>query len=410
VTISRQQCLERDRSNPYAPARARFALPEGTIYLDGNSLGAPPGATAARLSAVVTKEWRTDLITSWNKHEWHTSPQRVGGKIARLIGAQPHEVVAADSTSVNLFKVLVAAARLRPDRRVIVTEAANFPTDTYLVQSVAELLGLDIRMVERHHLGEAIGDDTAIVTATHVDYRSGALLDLRRLTEQAHAAGSLVVWDLSHSSGVVPVHLDTDDVDFAVGCGYKYLNGGPGAPAFAFVAERLIGSVRQPLTGWHGHADPFAMTNDYEPAPGIDRLLVGTAPVLGMAALEEGINAYDGIDVDVLREISMSLTQTFIGLVDERLGGHGFEVFSPRDPFGRGSQVALAHEHAYPIVQCLVDRGVIGDFRRPNLLRFGFAPLYIRHIDVYDAVDILANVMAEQAWDRPEFHARKTVT
>ncbi len=407
--IERTHCEQLDRDDPLAKVRSRFALPAGVIYLDGNSLGPMPATMPARL-ATVMDQWREDLITSWNRHGWHTAPQRIGAKIARLIGAAPHEVIVADSTSINLFKLLVAACRARPGRSVIVTEDGNFPTDRYIVDSVAELLGLTVRSAPRDALDASLDGDVAVVAVTQVDYRTGHLHDLGDVTAAAHNVGALMLWDLAHSAGVVPIDLRGVGADLAVGCGYKYLNGGPGAPAYVFVAEALQPDLRQPLTGWHGHAAPFALEDAYRPARGIDRLLCGTAPVLSLLALEEGMEIFHDIDMTDVRQKSQALTSLFIELVETRLADRGFELATPRDAARRGSQVSWGHEHAYAIMQALIAGGVIGDFREPNLLRFGFAPLYNQYVDVFDAVAAMIEVMDSDAWDRHEFRTRQEVT
>jgi kynureninase len=361
---------------------------------------------------VVRRQWGEDLIASWNKHGWVDLPQRLGAKIAGLLGAAPHEVVVADSISINLFKLIAAALALRPGRPVVVSERGNFPTDLYVAQGLGELLGerVDLRLVDAGELEAALDHDTALLMLTHVDYRTGRMHDMARLTETAHAAGALTLWDLAHSAGAVPVDLTAARADLAVGCGYKYLNGGPGAPAFLYVAERWQEQVRQPITGWFGHARPFAFEGTYQPASGITRFLAGTPPILSMTALEAGIDMFSEIDQQALRAKSMALTETFIRLIDERCAGWDFTVASPRDASIRGSQVSLRHAESYPIMQALIARGVIGDVRAPDLLRFGFAPLYVRFVDVWDATLTLCGVMAERAWDQPMFRARAAVT
>ena len=338
--------------------------------------------------------------------------QTIGDSISRLIGAAPASVICADNTSINLFKLVTAAVRLRPDRRVILTEAGNFPTDLYVLEGIASMLGHDIRRVERHEIAQSIDTDTALVMVTDVDYRSGHRFDMVRVTEAAHAHGALMLWDLAHSAGALDVFMSELDADFAVGCGYKYLNGGPGAPAFAYVAPRLQADVRPMLQGWLGHADPFALANTFEPIQGIGRLTVGTPPILSMAALAEGVATFDGIDMLAVRAKSVELCDLFIRLVDDRLVANGYEftLASPTDSSQRGSQVSYGHEHGYAIMQALIARGVIGDFRAPNLIRFGFAPLYVRFVDVYDAVDHLEQIMVSSEWDQPHFHERNAVT
>jgi len=406
----RAECAGLDAVDPLAPSRELFTLPPGVIYLDGNSLGPLPRATPARLAEVAEREWGQGLITSWNRAGWIDLPARVGEKIARLIGAGPGQVVVADSTSVNLFKVLAGALAQAPGRRVIVSEPENFPTDLYIMQGLIELLGggPSLRLVPPGEIPAALDADTAVLALTHVNYRSGAMHDMAALTRLAHARGALAVWDLSHSAGAMPLDVAGADVDFAVGCGYKYLNGGPGAPAFAYAAARHHASLRQPLSGWLGHAAPFAFEPAYRPAPGIARLICGTPPVLSLAALEVGVDIALGCDLAEVRRKSMRLTDLFVELVESRCPA--LDLLSPRDGHVRGSQVSFRHPHGYAIMQALIARGVIGDFRAPDILRFGLAPLYLRYADVWDAVAILAEVLDSGAWDRPEFHARQAVT
>ncbi len=410
--LTREALAERDATDPLARFRDAFALPDGVIYLDGNSLGPLPKATVARLDEVARRQWGEDLIRSWNAHDWIGMPGRVGDKIARLIGAGEGEVAVADSTSINLCKLLAAALRLRPGRRVIVTEAGNFPTDIYIAQGLVDLLGqgYELRCVEPEDIAGAIDGRAAVAMITHVEYRSGRMHDMAALTAAAHAQGALMLWDLSHSAGAVPLDLGGCGVDLAVGCGYKYLNGGPGAPAFLYVARRLHDDVQTPLWGWMGHAAPFAFDADYRPAAGIARTLCGTPPVLSLAALEAGVDLALEADMGALREKSVALTEAFIALVEQECREVGFEVLSPREAARRGSQVALRHADGYPIVQALIARGVIGDFRAPDVLRFGLAPLYLRHVDVWDAVASLRDIMQAGAWDDPQFRRRAAVT
>ncbi|VBB16801.1 kynureninase [Burkholderia stabilis] len=407
---TREHCAALDAADPLAHCRARFDLPADTIYLDGNSLGAMPANVPARMQRALEHEWAHGLIRSWNDADWYPAPQRTGDKIAALIGAGKGEVIVADSTSVNLFKVLVAATRMRPGRRVILAERTNFPTDVYIAASVAELTGCELRCVDPDEIVAAIDEDVAVVSLTHVNYKSGKRYDMAAVTRQAHEAGALSVWDLCHSAGAMPIGLNACEADFAVGCGYKYLNGGPGAPAYVFVASRHLADVRQPLTGWHGHAKPFDFTHDYAPHPAIDRMLTGTAPQLGVIALEAALDAFDGVDLGVLRDKSVALGDLFIALVDQELDGLGFTLASPRDAAQRGSQVSLAHAQGYAIVQALIARNMIGDFRAPDILRFGFAPLYVRYVDVWDTIAALKDVVATGAWNTDAFLARKSVT
>lgn len=409
---TREECAALDRAHPLARHRAAFELPDGVIYLDGNSLGAKPKAVGARIAEVIEAEWGRALITSWNRHGWIHLPLRLGGKIARMIGAAPDEVAVADSTSVNLFKVLAAALRLRPGRPAILSVRDNFPTDLYIAEGLVGLArDRRLRLVDAADVASAADSETAVVLLTQVDYRTGALYDMAAITRAAHAAGTLVVWDLAHSAGALPVDLNGAHADFAVGCGYKYLNGGPGAPAFVFVARRHHAEFVQPLSGWLGHAAPFAFEPSYRPAPGIARALCGTPPILSLAALEVGVDTVLAADVAALRAKSMALGDLFIRLVEGRGGaGLGLSLASPRAAERRGSQVSFRHADGYAVMQALIARGVIGDFRAPDLLRFGFAPLYVRYVDVWDAAAALIGVLQTRAWDRPEFKRRAAVT
>jgi kynureninase len=397
-----------DTADPLGAYRARFTLPEGVIYLDGNSLGALPKATPAALARVVEAEWGEGLIRSWNSAGWFDTAARIGAKIAPLIGAAPHEVIACDSTSVNLFKLIAAALAMRPGRKVVLSEPGNFPTDLYMIAGL-EAQGLaERRLAERDRLAQALTSDVALLMLTHVHYKTGALHDMAALTRAAHDAGALVLWDLSHSTGALPVDLNGVEADFAVGCGYKYLCGGPGAPAFAFVAARHQAGLQQPLTGWFGHAAPFAFADDYAGAPGIERLQCGTPPVLGLAALEVGVDLIAEIRVARLYAKSQALSEFFL----ESLMAHdvALELVSPPRASDRGSQLSFRHPHAYAICQALIARGVIGDFRAPDILRLGFAPAYLSFADMAAAARHLAEVLASEEWQRPEFNQRAAVT
>ncbi|QIG54423.1 kynureninase [Altererythrobacter sp. BO-6] len=403
---------ELDAGDPLGHYRERFALPEGVIYLDGNSLGALPKATPARMEQVIRSEWGEGLIRSWNTADWIGAARRVGGKIAPLIGAQPHEVVAADSTSVNLFKLIAAALDMRREghggRKVILSEPGNFPTDLYMIQGLERQGLAKRRLVDRCNLEEALDSEVALLLLTHVHYKSGAMHDMAALTKAAHDAGALVLWDLSHSCGALPVDLNAAKADFAVGCGYKYLNGGPGSPAYAFVAERHHAALHQPLTGWFGHAAPFAFSDDYVAAPGIDRLLCGTSPILGLAALEVGVELLAEIGIEPLHAKSRALSEFFLVCLGE--WGLDLELVSPLDSAQRGSQLSFRHENAYAICQALIARGVIGDFRDPDILRLGFAPAYLRFEDMAEAARHLSEVLHMGEWNRPEFSQRAAVT
>jgi kynureninase len=403
-----------DDADPLAGLRDSFTLPADVIYLDGNSLGALPRAVPDRIAATVTGDWGDGLIRSWNDADWINAPRRVGAKIAPLIGAAPDNVIAADSTTVNLFKVLSAALALRPRRRKIITETRNFPTDNYIAEGVIRQTGGAHWLVHADDvttIADLLDDDVAVLMLTHVNYRDGSVHDMAGLTRAAHDAGALVIWDLAHSAGVMPLDLAGCDVDFAVGCGYKFLNGGPGAPAFLYVAPRHLGGDGQPLSGWFGHADPFGFAPHYRPAGDITQYLCGTPPVISMVALEAALDLWDGIDMRQIHAKARQLTGYFIDLVEARCGGHGLALISPRDAALRGAQVAFTHATGgHAIIAALIAEGVIGDFRAPDVLRFGFAPLYTRFVDVWHAVDRLAGILDQRRWDRPEFHLRRKVT
>jgi kynureninase len=410
ASIDRDACVERDERDPLAGVRQRFVIPEGLVYLDGNSLGALPDATAGAVAAAVERQWGEGLIRSWTDGGWITAPQRVGGKIARLIGADEDEVVVAESTSVCLFKVVCAALALQPGRSVVLTEQENFHTDLYIAAGAARLCGATLRVVPRARILESLGDDVALTLITHVDFRTGFMHDMRAISDAVHAAGALAVWDLSHSVGAVPLRIDDDGADMATGCGYKYLNGGPGAPAFLHVRRKLHDHIRNPLPGWLGHADPFAFEPEYRPARGITSMLSGTPPTLELTALESGVDLWLEQDMAAVRLKSMALVELFITLVEERCAGMGFELVSPRDPRRRGSQASFRHANGYGVIRGLIERDVIGDFRAPDICRFGFAPLYVRFVDVWDAVDRLHDVMRTGAHLDERFAERAAVT
>jgi kynureninase len=391
---TRAEAADMDTSDPLAGVRERFDLPDAMVYLDGNSLGALPRGVAERVARVVEQEWGRGLIGSWNVSGWMDLPATAAAKIARLIGAAPDEVVVADSTSVNLFKLLVAASRLHPDRRALVVEPSTFPTDGYIAASTADLLGLELRWCDPLDPLASVDQDTAVLALTHVDFRTGSMYDLPVITAAAQAKGALVLWDLCHTTGAVPVDLGGCGADLAVGCTYKYLNAGPGAPAYAFAAAHLHDQLDQPLTGWLGHAEPFAMERDYRPAAGMSRLRVGSPPIVSMAALDAALDAFDGVQPAQLRAKSLALTSLFVSLVDERVGS-AVEVLTPRAEEQRGSQVSLRHPRAAEVVERLIAADVVGDFRTPDIARFGFAPMYVRFVDVWDAVDRLAGVLDE---------------
>jgi kynureninase len=399
-----------DAADPLRPLRDGFELPDGVIYLDGNSLGAAPRVAADRLQRAITEEWASGLVRSWNAADWIGAPARIGAKIAPLVGAKPGEVIACDSTSVNLFKLLSAALTRQAPRKAILAEAGDFPTDLYIAQGLAGLTGAELRLVSSHAFEAAIGPDVAAVMLTHVCYRTGAKRDIARITERAHAAGALAIWDLSHSAGAMRVDLGAAGADLAVGCGYKYLNGGPGAPAWLYVAERLQGELASPLSGWMGHAAPFDFVDAYRAAEGVERFLCGTPPILSMLALECGVDLFAGVDLREVEAKAQRLADLFIACVEDRCAGHGLVLATPRDPAVRGSQVSFAHPHAYEIMQALIARGVIGDVRAPDILRCGFTPLYLGYADVWRAAEVLADVLETGAWREPRFAVRSRVT
>jgi kynureninase len=405
--MTRNDCLARDAADALAPLRELFALPDGVIYLDGNSLGARPKAALARAQDVIAREWGKDLIGSWNSAGWFDLPKRLGDRLAPLIGARPGEVVVNDTTSLNLFKALAAALKMQAggsgkERRVLVTERSNFPTDIYMAQGLTEWLDRDyqLRLVDSvEELPRAIDINTAVVMLTHVNYRTGYQHDMAALSARAHAMGALIVWDLAHSAGAVPVDLHAAGADLAVGCTYKYLNGGPGAPAFIWVPERHQDAFSQPLSGWWGHARPFAMTPDFEPVDGIGRALCGTQPIVSLALVECGLEIFERAGMDAIRAKSLALTDLFIALMEERCAGHRLELATPREHARRGSQVSVAHPHGYAVMQALIARGVIGDYREPAIMRFGFTPLYTSFADVWDAVEILKQILDNEDYD-----------
>lgn len=405
---------ERDKADPLAAKRTAFALPTEIIYLDGNSLGPLPKAAAKKVSITTSQDWGEGLIRSWNDAGWIDLPQTIGAKIAPLLGASPRNVVMADSTSVNLFKTLAAACSLQSGRRKIITEKLNFPTDNYIAEGVITQAGKGHTLIYADTpdaIPDLLDEDVAVVMLTHINYRNGRMHDMAALTQAAHEVGALIIWDLAHSAGAVPLALAQHDVDFAVGCSYKYLNGGPGAPAFLYVSDKHLAHVSQPLTGWFAHQSPFDFETTFEPAEDIRKFLCGTPPILSSVALDAALDLWADIDLDQVRAKSLALTDYFIDLVESRCAGHGLTLITPRAHHLRGSQVSFTHpEGGYAIIAALIAEGVIGDFRVPDIIRFGFTPLYTSFRDVWLAVDKLASILENKTWDQPQFHARKAVT
>ncbi len=408
--MTRDDLAALDRADPLAPFRDRFTLPERVIYLDGNSLGPLPRATPGRVASAVEAEWGQGLIRSWNDAGWIDLAGRVADKIGAIVGAPPGSVVVADSTSVNLFKVLGAALAMRPGRRVILSERSNFPTDLYVAQGLAALLaaGHELRTLPADEIEAAIDDSVAVVMLTHVNYRTGAMHDMAALTRAAHAAGALALWDLAHSAGAVPVDLAGAGADFAVGCGYKFLNGGPGSPAFLFAAPRHHGALRFPISGWLGHAAPFAFEPDYRAAPGLASAVIGTPPILSLTALDVGVSLMAEADGAAIRAKSVRQVAVFAELIEAAIPS--FRRETPTDPAHHGSQLCFSHPDAYAIMQAAIARGVIGDFRAPDILRFGITPLTLRYVDLWDATAILDRIMAEGLWRDPAYAVRRAVT
>lgn len=408
-----ENVLDLDRGDPLAAKRGEFALPDNVVYLDGNSLGAMPLAAQQRSLHVVEQQWGRDLIQSWNSHDWIDLPITVGEKIAPLLGAARGQVICCDSTSVNLFKSLCCALGMQKDRRLVLSQTDNFPADLYIAQGLNNLSPGEIcklEVIDDSEIEARLDETVAVLMLTHVNFRSGKLHDMRRLTERAHEKGVLVIWDLAHSTGALPLELDDWGVDFAVGCGYKYLNGGPGAPAFIYAAERHHASIRQPLTGWMGHQKPFSFSGEYQPAPGVQQFLCGTPPVLSMSVLDAALGVFEGVDMDELRAKSMGLSELFIQLCQSNKHLRELILVSPQNSHDRGSQLAFAHPSAYAICQALIERGVIADFRAPDILRIGLAPLYLRYKDIWDAVQILAEIMMARSYLQDQYSRPQKVT
>ena len=406
--ITRSHCLQKDQDDSLAPLRNDFFLPEGIVYLDGNSLGALPKASLARVQQVIVQEWGQDLIQSWNKAGWFDLSSRLGDTLASLIGAREGEVVITDSTSINLFKAIAAALQKQSTntatthRKVIVTERSNFPTDIYMAEGITRWLdrGYQLQLVDSsEELLVAINSDTALVILTHVNYRTGYLHDMTAVSQHCHQQGALIIWDLAHSAGAVPVDLHQAQADYAVGCTYKYLNGGPGAPAFIWVPKHHQADFNHPLTGWWGHASPFAMQSHFEPTQGIRRALCGTLPIISLAMVETGLQVFGKTTIAAIRQKSLALTDLFIILVEQHCQQHALELVTPRNHHQRGSHVSFTHTHAYAIMQGLIVRGIIGDYREPSIMRFGFTPLYTRFVDVWDAVENLRDILDNQDYE-----------
>jgi len=410
--MSRKDAIALDRKDPFAKKRKEFSIPKGMIYLDGNSLGVLPKAAGPRVKHAVEVEWGRDLITSWNKNGWWNLPRKVGDKIAKVIGAVPGSVIVADTISVNLFKVLSAAVQKRHERKIILSDSGNFPSDLYVAQGLTQFMadGHYLKVVEPEDVLGAITEEVGVVMVTEVDYRSARRHDMKAITDKAHAKGALVVWDLAHSAGAVAGRLMEVDADFAIGCTYKYLNGGPGAPAFVFVHPRLQNEVMPALVGWWGHARPFAFSEAYAPAPGVTRFQCGTQPMLNLVALDAAMDVYKGVNMERLHGKGKKLCALFAKLAEERCGKFGISVHGEQNWDGRGSHVCLAHDEAYAVMQALISRKVVGDFRAPNLMRFGFTPLYVSYADVYDAVEHLHEVLSKKLWNKSKFKAKAAVT
>ena len=414
---SRDACVTADRQDPLAHLKEQFDLPPNVLYMDGNSLGVLPKTAAPRAAQVIADEWGSGLIRSWNTAGWFDLPARLGDKLGRLLGACEGELVVTDTTSLNIFKALAAALRIQqhkhPARRVILSERDNFPTDLYMIQGMIDLLqqGYEMRLIDDDlPLDKALDDSVAVMLLSHVNYRSGQMHDMATVTAQAHARGVLAIWDLAHAAGAVPVDLNGANADFAVGCTYKYLNGGPGSPAFIWVAPRHTKDFWQPLSGWWGHSRPFDMAVAYEPAGGIRRYLCGTQPIVSLSLVECGLDVAHAAGMDEVRKKSLALGDLFIELVESRCAGHPLTLVTPRTHADRGSHVSFRHPNGFEVMQALIARGVIGDYREPEVLRFGLTPLYFGYADVWDAVDILKDVLDTRSWDKPEFKHRAAVT
>lgn len=412
MTMTRNDCLKRDEADPLRHFRERYVIPDGMIYLDGNSLGLMPKSVPKRVAHAVSVQWAQDLITSWNVHGWFHLPRVIGDKIARLIGGGPGNVIVADTISINLFKVLTAALALRRDRKIILSDSGNFPSDLYVAQGLSRFLadGHVLKTVAPEAVLDAITDDIAVVMITEVDYRTARRHDMKAVIAKAHAKGALVIWDLAHSAGAIPVDLMGADADFAIGCTYKYLNGGPGSPAFVFVHPRLQATAEPALVGWWGHAKPFSFSMEWQPADGMVRQQCGTQAMLSMVALDAALDTWADVDMKALQKKSQGLCQTFIDCVEAGCGKFGLKLAGPRNLDERGSHVSFHCPEGYAVMQALIARKIVGDFRSPDIIRFGFAPLYNSFTEVFDAAEALTHILETRGWDRPEFLAKKSVT
>ena len=413
MAISREDCISLDRQDPLREYRDRFQIPEDLIYLDGNSLGALPKHTPQNLSRVIEREWGEDLIRSWNTAGWFELPGLIGDRIGNLVGAAPGQIVVCDNTSVNIFKTLHAALALNPGRNRIVADRGDFPTDLYMVEGAARSAGRDVEVVlidAEHDVMTAFDDSCAVVLLSEVNYRTGFRLDMAGITAAAHRLGIIVIWDLCHSAGAMPIALDHCEADFAVGCTYKFLNGGPGAPAFVYAAERHHGRLTQPLQGWWSHQSPFAFETGFQPASGIKTMLTGTQPIISLQGVAGGLDTFDGVDLEQLRDKSVQICSVFSELVLEKCGPHGVSLCGPEDPDKRGSHVAFHFEHGFAVVQAMIAQGVIGDFRAPDLMRFGFAPLYLSFEQAFDAATIMQRCIEAEVWEDSRFQKVGAVT
>jgi kynureninase len=412
MPLDKASCQQLDREDPLAFCRERFELPDELIYLDGNSLGAMPSSMPRVMQQTLDSEWSGDLIQSWNKAGWAQLSQTLGDRVGRLVGADQDQIVVCDTTSANLYKAIRAACDMRPERKVILTELDNFPTDLYIIEGAMTGVAREMRreIVAQQDILDSLDDKVAILVLSHINYKTGEILPMLEITEAAHRVGALVIWDLSHSAGVLPIELDECEVDFAVGCTYKYLNAGPGAPAFIYVASRHIAQARQPLNGWWGHAEPFAFEDEFRPAGNISRFLCGTQPVLSLKGVACGLDSYAGVSMLQVREKSKGLCDLFIRLLGQECPDSRLQLIGPRCRERRGSQVSYRFEHGYALMQALIERGVVGDFRAPDLMRFGFSPLYIRYEDIWNAVQCLKICLQQKIWQQDKYHRRQPVT